>query len=384
MPRIFLLMTTLIFFLSAFAFSQSGKLEEEKIQTLSQIQDLRNELQTVQDNLKLVQDPEETAKLQKQIADLTSQYDKLSQIENRTTQQENQLEEFNDNIATLKLTLSEREKSITALNQKFTDLSKTVESILTFRVKTEEEKEAAKKLSEEIITAKTAAVNTELTNFKSYIFSWNDLGATIDAISSTAEGILIFPENNSSESTLMTVLKYVGIAGGLAGTAYVKEDAENGTIIAAGFLTATALLQTIFTGGVASEIVQNISRNVAFQDEIRAFTKLSAPFATKAKALNEEILQNSNLSGWFPSEKNLIDYYSLIALRRDLAVVLRQMRAKAEYLLQTQNNTLTEDGETTLKDLKSKYDRALSAWEASEAKYLSTYTFLANELRTKK
>ena len=76
----------------------------------------------------------------------------------------------------------------------------------------------------------------------------------------------------------------------------------------------------------------------------------------------------------------LAKYFGLVSQRRDLSVVIRQMRARAEYLLSLES--LTEQGQRSLNELLRSYDLALAQWESSEESYTATYQYLlgrANE-----
>ncbi|MEM7105352.1 MAG: hypothetical protein AAF502_19595 [Bacteroidota bacterium] len=211
-------------------------------------------------------------------------------------------------------------------------------------------------------------------NFRSFVLAWYDLGEQLEAISATAESILIFPESQSKTKLLVNVGQYAGIGGSIAGAVLANKNPSQGVTTIGLSISVTGMLGMLFKSKKPRVYIENVSRNIAFTDNVHAFERIARTFSQKAGVLYHSVKENWDDEHWRPDNKDLREYYALIVLRKDLNVIVRHMKAKAEHLLKQQ---LTDEGRRHLNNLVFRYDKALQSWEISEIVYLNTYEFLA-------
>jgi hypothetical protein len=288
-----------------------------------------------------------------------------------------------EKISGLKAELETKEQQLKELQKNVTDLTRQItqlNSTLTVQNNVKKEAEALQLKAQE---TQGKVTQQTLGKYKSDVRNFAGFGALLDAVASTADGLLLFPENKSKEPFLQTLSNWIGTAGGAVGASLYSIGNSSGQqkagILTTGLsLTITSLVNAVFKKEKNSQqLIENVARNRGFTDEVSSFSKSSVSFKVKAKELFENIKPYENNMDWKPNEAQLNSYYVLITLRRDLAVVLRQMQAKAVYLRNFE--TMTPGGKDKLNSLIIKYKEALDTWEGQEATFLSTYNYLKNQ-----
>lgn len=285
--------------------------------------------------------------------------------------------ELKNKIDSLQSELASKEKVIAELQQSITGLTTQISTIVNSLSAQSTERQKAEKIAQDAEIAKNDLLKESITNFKNFVLAWYDLGALLSASAGTSKAMLIFP-NAKSEHIWQTVTKYAGITGGIVGPLMYSSSTDpslqkKGVITTGISLSVTGLISQVFKNKDSQTIIENIGRNVVFNDEVKSFDQLSFQFKTKSKALYDSIKPIQDITNWRPSSQNLKEYYALISLRRDLTVAVRQMKAKCEFLLTL---AVTDEGKNELNGLIIKYDGALESWESSETVYLSTYNYL--------
>jgi len=335
------------------------------------------EVQTVDQKLNILQGQIELLKSQVQensTQDLYKQLDELKKakaVSNDPT--------TTSDIQALQSELAVKEKAISELQETITSLTTQISAIAQSVNTQGSEKLKADELAKEAEKIKNDLTVENITRFKAYIFAWKDLGTLLAASGKTGKALLIFPDAKT-EPLLESITKYAGIVGGVVGpimyASAASDDAaaqKKGVITTGVSLSVTGLVSLLFKNKNNKKVLENIGRNVSFNDEVKSFDKLASQFQTKSESLYNSIKTLQDATDWKPTPQNLIDYYGLISLRRDLTVVVRQMKAKSEFLKEL---SVTDDGKIILDDLILTYGKALESWESSESVYLSTYNYL--------
>ena len=236
-------------------------------------------------------------------------------------------------IQILSANLGGKEKIISDLQQNLTSLTSQIAAIITSEKTAQVDKQKAEELAKQAKQTKERFTTIYIANYVAYVSVWYDLGNTLAASTVTSETLLIFP-NAKSEPIWQTITKYIGIAGGVIGPIlYSKADnkSEQSTgIVTAGIsLSVTGLITAIFKNKNSQRTLENIGRNVAFTDDVITLNRIATQFKDKATSLYNDIKNNNGKLDWKPTSEQLKNYYSLISLRRDLTVAIRQMKAKA-------------------------------------------------------
>lgn len=305
----------------------------------------------------------------------------LFSLENMSTQASKEQAAFlTEQIKKVEGDLTAKESVMEELQENFNQVNEQIINIVNTISQQSTARAEAERLAFKASQAQNQLSERTIGKFIGDVRTWRDLGAVLDAISTTAGNLLIFPEPSSTQNMWVDIGKNVGLVGAGAGS-FMSISGSNKTVgleVAAISLTITGLLQTIFKNNGSAEVIENIARNRAFTDEVMAFNRISDPFKVKAQDLYKNIYPYVDKQSWRPSKENLKNYYVLISLRRDLTVVVRQMKAKAQHLLSF--NNLTPKGRDRLEEVIAKYDSALSSWESSESVYLATYNYLNNKV----
>ncbi|MDY0779388.1 hypothetical protein [Tenacibaculum sp. IB213877] len=308
---------------------------------------------------------------------LDSLYVELGKLVKEKSKQNTNTTIIQDNINKIQKKLQEREDLYTQLQNEFTNISLQIKNT-TNSISGTVETQISQKLDElknESIEIRKDLTRDNSIKFKTISLTWYDLGQQILAISNTAKSILLFDVETAKKAnnTWQEIGKYAGIVGGIAGAVIASDDEKAGIMTSGISLSFTTLITTLFKKKNNQKLIENISRNVAFTDEINSFYKVASTFGNKTKILYEDVKPHQHNNDWIPSLENVTEFYTLISLRRDLTVIIRQMRAKAQHLLSL---SVTNEGKTQLTQLIKDYDSALESWEASETVYLSTYNYL--------
>jgi len=312
---------------------------------------------------------------------VTDLYSQLEELKKQRDQSGNS-QALEQQIIALKAELQTKEQQLSDLQKKLTELSTQITSVVSVLSEQTKAKEDTKKLEAELQAAKDKITAQFLGKFKSDVRAFSGFGGLLNSIASTAEILLLFPEKKDKEPTFASIGKYVGLAGGVIGPIIYGSSNEQSTqkagVITAGLsLTLTGLISTVLKNDKKTQtLIENIARNRDFTDEVLSFSKSARPFEEKSTILYNEIKQYENNTEWRPSATQLNSYYSLITLRRDISIILRQMQAKAEYLRDFQ--TITQEGKNKLILLIADYKKALDSWEGQESAYLDTYNHLKN------
>ncbi|MEZ4415885.1 MAG: hypothetical protein R3E10_09015 [Gemmatimonadota bacterium] len=237
---------------------------------------------------------------------------------------------------------------------------------------------AAERADSLTATAEATARELELWTvgeFYGHVRAWADLGTTLQAISATARTLLLFPE--AGDRRLDTALRTVGGLGTLGGALVAARDARVGASTS-GLSMLVALVPGWLGSRRTPELVENVARNRSFTDDVQAFARIADPFADRAAALQVALPDPAIARRSGIPRPLLAQYFGLISRRRDLGVVLRQMKAKAEVLASLEG--VTESGRRGLDDLIESYEQALAQWESSELAYASTYQYLIDRV----
>ena len=319
--------------------------------------------------------------LQKQLQENSTNevLNQLEELKKQRVNQPGQGDTLEKQIQTLTANLAAKEKAISDLQQNLTSLTSQITAIITSEKTAQVDKQKAEELEKQAKQAKEKFTTVYVTNYVAYVSVWWDLGNTLAASTITSKTLLIFP-NAKTEPIWQSITKYIGIAGGVVGPilysrADTKSEQTTGVLTAGISLSVTGLVTAIFKNKNSQRTLENIGRNVAFTDDVITLNNIATQFKDKATALYEEIKINKDKRDWKPTLGQLKTYYSLISLRRDLTVAIRQMKAKAEFL---QTQAITEEGKEILNRQIQTYKDALASWESLEVTYLDTYNYLYN------
>ena len=298
--------------------------------------------------------------------------------------QKNQVLNTNDTLLEAKIQklhsdLSSKEQIISDLQKNLSSITVQINSIVQSEQSDTKDKIKAEELAKRAQVVKDSLNIEYITKFKSFILTWHDLGSSLAASTITTKTLLLFP-NAKTEPIWQSITKYAGIVGGIAGplmysSANNPSEQKNAVVTTGVSLSVTGLVSLLFKNKNSQTTLENIGRNVAFTDDVKSIDKIAMQFSEKATEVWNKIKPFYNTAGWKPNVDQLNDYYSLIALRRDLAIAFRQIKSKAEFL---KTQAVTEDGKGILDTQIKRYQNTLDSWEGLEAIYLDTYQYLNN------
>lgn len=204
------------------------------------------------------------------------------------------------------------------------------------------------------------------------------MGAQFTALAGVAEGLLILPENSPWSSG--SIMRYLGAAGGLIAAipGTLEKFGVNADDVASTRTTVLSLSLLVSFGADlvrSNEVVRNVARNVGFTDDVRAYSRIAAPFTEKAKSLKEEAQQGCHASPkGLPAIEQLHAYHGLISMQKDINANARRTLANAELL----RTTILKD-DPKLNDIINRLNNAIRAWEVSEPEYLDRYNYLLRQ-----
>ena len=253
-----------------------------------------------------------TILIQKEVQDLKEKLRDLDAIEKQNWEQKHQADNLRVQIEDLEIQITTREEEMTTLQTQMTSLSEKIQFISNTMNIASKEKAKADSLARLAIEASDKITQRTIGKFIGDVRTWADLGTILNAIANTAENLLLFSESGK-EPFLIKAGKTLGLLAAGGGTYVATNDAESGAIMAGGALTLSLLMQMIPNDVSQSVLIENIARNRAFTDEVKAFTRISGPFVKKAKELNATIPHGGGDVNWQPAGEELQSYYQLIA-----------------------------------------------------------------------
>ncbi|HEX6373643.1 MAG TPA: hypothetical protein VF006_32250 [Longimicrobium sp.] len=204
------------------------------------------------------------------------------------------------------------------------------------------------------------------------------LGAQFTALAGVAEGLLLLPENSPLSGG--SIMRYLGAAGGLVAAVpgALEKFGVSADDVAATRTTVLSfsLLASLGADFIRSnQVVRNVARNVGFTDDVRAYSRIAAPFTEKAESLREQTLRGCHTSPKaLPAIEQLHAFHGLISMQKDINANARRTLANAELLKRT---LLKEDPK--LNDIIERLNNAIRAWEVSEPEYLDRYNYLLGQ-----
>lgn len=133
-----------------------------------------------------------------------------------------------------------------------------------------------------------------------------------------------------------------------------------------------------------NKIVESLTRNIAFSDEISAYASIAVPLDSTVSELFDDIPTTKSLrKKWFPSNENLNQYRKIIDYMEEIQFQNLMLKNKAHYLIDLgrTNENLSEGGKDLLQSLITYYDKSVSDWNRIEPLYLARYDVLLVELQ---
>ncbi len=279
-----------------------------------------------------------------------------------------------------------REEEILSLTKQVNDLDRELGEFKKYKELTETEAKKAELLIQAANKQNEESIKFEADNFVGNVEAWSTFVSFYVNLAKTSESILIFDEKDADKfwGYLKSIGSDVGTValGGAAVFQFTKDKNTEG-----GWLTlATVLVNALPKFLTSNTTMENITRNIAFSDEIRSISAVSGKLEENLEKLKQIMpLTKPEKMDFYETytEQHLQSYSLIIGQLDQLHAINFTLVDKANYLLKLgkKRDVLTQEGETTLKNLIDTYDKNIKDWDTDKPLYIERYNLLMNELR---
>lgn len=297
------------------------------------------------------------------------------------------LQSIQEQIKTLNPLLDksiEREKTVNELNGQLARLKQELSEFKKFKQLTEAEEIQSAELIEKTRQVHERLIRKEVDWFIGNLEVYSSLSPNLTLLSKVAESVLIFDEKTSKK--LWDGIKKGGLdvltiaAGAFAVSKFDKGNNTEG-YTAVGLGLGFKVLQGQIKD---NKTMERITRNIAFSDEIRAYSAVTVPLDSTVAVLYKKIPSSKiERDYWFPSYDNLNQYRKIIDYMKEIQFQNLMIKNKAEYLLELgeADNSLSDEGKKLLNEVISLYQNSTDRWSESEPVYIERHQILLAELQ---
>lgn len=278
----------------------------------------------------------------------------------------------------------EREKTVNELNGQLARLKQELSEFKKFKQLTEAEEIQSAELIEKTRQVHERLIRKEVDWFIGNLEVYSSLSPNLTLLSKVAESVLIFDEKTSKK--LWDGIKKGGLdvltiaAGAFAVSKFDKGNNTEG-YTAVGLGLGFKVLQGQIKD---NKTMERITRNIAFSDEIRAYSAVTVPLDSTVAVLYKKIPSSKiERDYWFPSYDNLNQYRKIIDYMKEIQFQNLMIKNKAEYLLELgeADNSLSDEGKKLLNEVISLYQNSTDRWSESEPVYIERHQILLAELQ---
>lgn len=277
----------------------------------------------------------------------------------------------------------EAEKTIADFKDRISEMKTELEFLKKVKLLTAEENQSASRVRRQLDSIDQEINKQQVNIFLGNVETSRTAYANFSALATTAESVLLFEENTANRIWMWVRNDGIDIFTIACGSIAVNDMSENKNNEAVLFSAITIGLKLIQSSTKNNPYLENITRNIAFSDEIRSLSKISKPLQSISEELYESIPNNDpvELSAFFPSRSQLEMYYKIIDYNYKIQMQFENIRDKAEYLLELgeKNNNMTSSGKVFLKRIIISCNSSINNWSTVETTYRDRYQRLLKE-----